>query len=85
MDAKVTLKLDKKIVEEAKKYASSKNRSLSAIVEAYLKDLVTQKEPEKFEEVKISPFIKSMTYGKGLPADLDYKAEYGQHLKEKHQ
>ncbi|MFP4097116.1 MAG: DUF6364 family protein [Cyclobacteriaceae bacterium] len=85
MDAKVTLKLDKKIVEEAKKYASSKNRSLSAIVEAYLIDLIAQQEADKFEEVEISPFVKSMSSGKSLPADLDYKAEYGQHLKEKHQ
>jgi hypothetical protein len=83
MDARVTLKLDKKIVEEAKKYASSQNRSLSAIVEAYLKDLIAQKEAEKLEEVEISPFVKSMTSGKSLPADLDYKAEYRQYLKEK--
>lgn len=85
MDARVTLKLDKKIVEEARKYASSQNRSLSAIVEAYLKDLITQKESEKYEEVKISSFVKSMSSGKSLPADLDHKAEYQQHLKEKHQ
>lgn len=85
MDAKVTLKLDKKIVEEAKKYASSKNRSLSTIVEAYLKDLVSQKEPEKCEEVEISSFVKSMSSGKSLSADLDYKAEYRQHLNKKHQ
>jgi hypothetical protein len=39
MDTKLTLKLNQKIIENAKKYASDKKMSLSRIIEAYLQSL----------------------------------------------
>ena len=36
MDTKLTLKLDREIIEEAKKYAREKNISLSKLIESYL-------------------------------------------------
>ena len=39
MDTKLTLKLDKKVIEKAKAYAASNKSSLSRIVEAYLQSL----------------------------------------------
>jgi predicted HicB family RNase H-like nuclease len=42
MEAKLTLKLDKDIIDEAKKYALKKNISLSRMVERYFKALVTK-------------------------------------------
>ncbi|MGC1631597.1 MAG: DUF6364 family protein, partial [Gelidibacter sp.] len=41
MDTKLTLKLNQKVIEKAKKYASKKNISLSRIVEAYLQSLTS--------------------------------------------
>lgn len=84
MDTKLTLKLDKDIIEKAKVYASEKNRSLSAIIEAYLKALTLDKNDDNFEEIKISPFVKSMSIKSGLPADLDYKKELGDYYSEKY-
>jgi len=84
MDTKLTLKLDKLVIERAKSYASSHNRSLSRIIESYLKSLVNQNDSEDNDEIKISPFVKSMTTGVNIPADLDYKKEYSNYLTEKY-
>ena len=46
MDAKLTLKLDKQVIENAKDYASSQKRSLSRLIESYLKSLVNTDKTE---------------------------------------
>lgn len=84
MDTKLTLKLDKLVIEQAKGYAASQKRSLSRIIEAYLKTLINREHLINEEDIKISPFVKSMSTGIKIPADLDYKAEILQHLEEKH-
>ena len=73
MDTKLTLKLNQKIITDAKKYAFDKKMSLSRIVEAYLQSLTSEKNETDFE---ISPFVKSMATGVNIPADLDYKEGY---------
>ncbi len=85
MDAKLTLKLDKQVIDRAKKYAASHKRSLSRMVESYLKSVIDKDAPEADEEIEISPFIKSMATGVRLPKDLDHKKIYGEHLAKKHQ
>lgn len=84
MDTKLTLKLDKFVIEQAKEYASSQNRSLSRIIESYLKSLINREDLIKEDDIKISPFVKSMSTGIKIPADLDYKSEILNHLEEKH-
>ncbi len=84
MDTKLTLKLDKLVIEQAKEYASSQNRSLSRIIESYLKSLINRENLIKEDDIKISPFVKSMSTGIKIPADLDYKSEILNHLEEKH-
>ena len=84
MDTKLTLKLDKFVIEQAKEYASSHKRSLSRIIEAYLKSLVTQNKKNTEDDFEISPFVKSMSTGVKIPADLDYKSEYLTHMTEKY-
>ena len=81
MDTKLTLKLNQRIIEKAKEYASDKKMSLSRIVESYLQSLVSEKETNEFE---ISPFIKSISTGSKIPSDLDYKKEYSDHLMKKY-
>ena len=81
MNTKLTLKLNKEIIERAKEYASDKKMSLSRIVEAYLQSLTTDKKDTEFE---ISPFIKSLATGTRIPTDLDYKKEYTDQLLEKY-
>ncbi|MDR0865614.1 MAG: DUF6364 family protein [Candidatus Symbiothrix sp.] len=85
MDTKLTLKLNKGIVEKAKEYASENNRSLSRIIESYLSLLVINATESEYEnDVQISPFVKSMSSGINIPADLDYKTEYSDYLLEKY-
>ncbi|RLD67318.1 MAG: hypothetical protein DRI95_04990 [Bacteroidetes bacterium] len=84
MDTKLTLKLDKFVIEQAKEYASSHKRSLSRIIEAYLKSLISQNKKDTDDDFEISPFVKSMSTGVNIPADLDYKSEYLNHMTEKH-
>ena len=81
MDTKLTLKLNKDVIEKAKAYASNKKMSLSRIIEAYLQSLTSEIENPEFE---ISPFVKSIATGVEIPADLDDKKEYSGYLMEKY-
>lgn len=85
MDTKLTLKLDKQVIEKAKAYAVAQQRSLSRLIEAYLKTLVEKDKPHEDDNIEISAYVKSMKTGVKLPNDYDYKEAYGQHLAEKYQ
>lgn len=84
MDSKLTLKLDKFVIEQAKEYASTHKRSLSRIIETYLKSLINQDKRKNEDDFEISPFVKSMSTGVKIPSDLDYKSEYLNHMAEKY-
>ncbi len=73
MDTKLTLKLDKTVIERAKLYASSQKRSLSGLIEAYLKSLT---EPQPATDMRISPFVKSMSNELNMPADAEKTESY---------
>lgn len=81
MDTKLTLKLNQRVIEKAKEYASNKKVSLSRIVEAYLQSLTSENDTSEFQ---ISPFVKSIATGTEIPTDLDYKKEYSDYLIEKY-
>lgn len=83
MDSKLTLKLNENVIERAKNYASNKKISLSRLIENYL-DSITREQNNDFE---ISPFVKSISSGKSIPADLDWKVlrdEYLDDMDKKH-
>ncbi|TKB97549.1 DUF6364 family protein [Pedobacter cryophilus] len=80
MDTKLTLKLDKSIIEEAKKYAKDKNLSLSRMMENYLQ-ILTKKPTENIE---ISPLVESLTGIIKIEND-DYKKDYTRFLIKKHE
>ena len=84
MDTKLTLKLDKFVIEQAKEYASLHKRSLSRIIESYLKSLIDRDKNDNGSDLEISPFVKSMSTGVNIPSDLDYKSGVLNHLVEKH-
>jgi len=81
MDTKLTLKLNQKIIEKAKEYASNQKMSLSRLIEAYLQSLTTENDTSEFE---ISPFVKSISTGTEIPSDLNHKKEYSDYLMEKY-
>ncbi|WP_394776964.1 DUF6364 family protein [Flavobacterium sp.] len=83
MDAKLTLKLDKTVIEKAKIYAAEHQHSLSLLVENYLK-AITEKEIST-QDYEISSFVKSFTIGKGeVSNDFDYKKSRQEYLSEKY-
>ena len=85
MDSKLTLKLNEKIIDRAKKYASTKKLSLSRLIENYLDSITQEKNDDDFE---ISPFVKSISSGKSIPADADWKTlreDYTDQLAKKYQ
>ncbi len=84
MDTKLTLKLDKTVIEQAKAYASAHKRSLSRIIEAYLKSLVKSESNNDDSDFEISPFVKSMSTGIKIPPNIDYKTERLKYLESKH-
>ena len=84
MNVKLTLKLDKLVIEKAKEYASSQNKSLSKMIESYLKSLLAKEPSDSKDDIEISPFVKSMQTGVKIPADFDHKKAYGDYLAEKY-
>lgn len=84
MDAKLTLKLDKHVIDRAKGYASSQKRSLSRLIESYLKSLVDTDKSEIKDSIEISPFVKSLQTGVKIPSDFDHKKAYVEYLAEKY-
>lgn len=85
MNTKLTLKLDKNVIEKAKIYAASRKHSLSFMVENYLKAVTSMEKTETNEEIKISDFVKSIGIdGVNLPDDFDYKKELTEILSQKY-
>jgi uncharacterized protein DUF6364 len=82
MNTKLTLVLEQEIIQKAKDYAKQKNRSLSNIIENYLKSLT--REEAKKEIVRVSPMVKSLRGSFKLPKDFDYKEELVKALEKKH-
>ncbi len=85
MDTKLTLKLDKNVIEKAKIYATEHKHSLSFMVENYLKAVTSMEKKETNDEIIISEFVKSISIGNGeIPADFDYKKDRQDYLLEKY-
>ena len=85
MDAKLTLKLDKTVIEKAKVYAAEHQHSLSFLVENYLKAITETEKRENTKEIEISSFVKSLTVGKGeVQVDFDYKKDRQDYLSQKY-
>jgi len=82
MNTKLTLTIEQSVIEKAKKYARKKERSLSDLIENYLKAL-TNDEDLKIEN-ELSPTLKSMKGSFKIPKDFDYKKELTDRLTEKY-
>lgn len=84
MDTKLTLKLDDGVIKKAKKYAGSHHKSLSRMIESYLKSLTDKEEASVVNDIEISSYVKSMKSGVKIPADFDEKQAVADHLLEKY-
>ncbi|MDY9919453.1 Hypothetical protein PSM36_2939 [Proteiniphilum saccharofermentans] len=80
MTTKLTLNIDKDIIEYAKSYAKENNVSLSKLIENYLNSL-TQKDNKQSK--KVSPLVESLT-GVIPSEELDERKSYRDYLAEKY-
>jgi len=76
MNTKLTLKLEKKVVSRAKRYAAQKKTSVSKLVERYLSKITSGENPTE----EISPLVKSLSGVITLPEGFDLKKDYGDYL-----
>ncbi|MBK9109488.1 MAG: hypothetical protein IPM92_14220 [Saprospiraceae bacterium] len=67
MDTKLTLTMNKQVIRKAKKYVKTSGRSLSDLVENYLKNLTSS----DLTEFEISPKVKSLMGSIKVPEDFD--------------
>ena len=79
MTTKLTLTIDDTVIDSAKKYARQKGKSLSAIVENYLKSISAKDGIAS----QLSPKVSRLMGVISLPKDFDYKKELGELLQKK--
>ena len=80
MNTKLTLTIEQAIIERAKSYAKENNRSLSDIVENYLKAITKEVKTED----DLSPLIKSLQGSFKIPKSFNYKDELSKELSKKY-
>jgi len=80
MNTKLTLSLDKEVIDQAKKYARRRHKSLSKMVEGYLRQLAY---PEAGEG-EITPLVAELS-GLVSPEGADRRSEeYADYLEKKY-
>ena len=80
MNTKLTLTIEQSIIEKAKAFAKDKGRSLSDIIENYLKTITSEKKVTD----DISPLINSLRGSFKVSDSFDYKEELSKGLSEKY-
>jgi rRNA-processing protein FCF1 len=79
MNTKLTLTVEKEIIEKAKSYAKSTGMSLSAIIEKYLDRLTMENNPNKTSD-KLSNLLGSVK----IPDDFDENNALREYFENKH-
>ncbi|MBS4061313.1 MAG: hypothetical protein KG029_13020 [Bacteroidetes bacterium] len=81
MNTKLTLTIEPTVIQKAKKYANSQGRSLSSIVENYLKVITKE---DSIESIELTPIVKSLKGSFKAPKSINYKKELSKRLTEKY-
>ncbi len=86
MNAKLTLSLDKEIIERAKAYAKEQGTSVSKMVENFIKMTTSKTRDKEVKEIEISDFVKSLAMpGMKHRTDKQVKEEYYEYLMKKYE
>lgn len=81
MNTKLTLTIEQTIIEKAKQYAKGKGRSLSDIVENYLKVIIKEGNAKVIDS---TPIATSLRGSFKAPKGFDYKEELSKGLSKKY-
>ena len=79
MTTKLTLTVEKSIIERAKIYAKNTGRSLSELIENYLESITDYNGDQK-----VSPKLKKIIGAVKLPKNFDEEKELRSYLEKKH-
>jgi hypothetical protein len=79
MATKLTLSIEKSVIDRAKAYAMSTGRSLSELIENYLISIT-----EESHDNMLSPKLNKLVGAVKLPSDFDENNELRSYLEGKH-
>jgi hypothetical protein len=79
MTTKLTLTVEKTVIERAKIYAKKTGKTLSEIIESYLNSIVIESEKNE-----LSPKLKKIVGAVKLPENFDEELEYRSAVEKKH-
>lgn len=82
MNTKLTLTIEKEVIDIAKEYAKEKGQSLSEMVENYFKMLTSGK--RKMNEKQLSPNVRKLRGIIKADNDLNYEDILTEELSKKH-
>jgi hypothetical protein len=80
MNAKLTLSLDRDIIEQAKEFASARHKSLSKLIEGYLRQATSSIDDSK----QITPLVAKLSGVIDARQLGDHKSDYGDFLADKY-
>ena len=80
MTTKLTLTIEKAVIERAKTYAKGSGRSLSELIESYLESLTV----ELKQDTGLSPKLKKIVGAVKLPKDFNESKELREYFEKKH-
>jgi hypothetical protein len=80
MNTKLTLSIENEVIIKAKKYAKNSGRSLSDLIENYLKKITSSDK----DDFTISPNVRKLLGSIKVPDNFDYKAELTDYLNDKY-
>lgn len=80
MTTKLTLTIEQDVINVAKTYAHKKGRSLSELIESYLKTLTAKISNDE----ELSPKVKKLIGTIKLSKDFDYKKSLSEELTKKY-
>jgi antitoxin component of RelBE/YafQ-DinJ toxin-antitoxin module len=80
MDSKLTVRIDKTVIERARTYARIHNVSLSSMIETYLRSVTQQKS----KEIEITAFVECLIAVTNVDTECEIKKDYCDYLTEKY-
>jgi len=82
MNSKLTLSIEEQVIQQAKEYAKKQGRSLSNIVEEYLKSIAKVKIAK--QETKFHPLVEELCGSVKIPDNKSYEDFIGDAVIEKY-
>lgn len=81
MQAKLTLSIEKSVIEKAKDFAKRNHTSLSQMIEDYFAGIT---EKNKKNDDEIAPEVRALMGILKLPEDFDFKKDRTEYLEQKY-